>query len=75
MGITPVWWQRILVVAVAWALAFTFSACLSLVGATYFFVAILCTIPGLFVAHALVFMTIQPKYVRKREPVMNLFQR
>ena len=71
----PVWWQRILVIAVALVLSFTVPACLSLVGTTLLFVGILCTFPALLLAHILVFMTMQPKYVRKSEAVMTLFKR
>jgi hypothetical protein len=71
----PIWWQRILVVATALVLSFTVPACLSLIGTTLLFVAMLCTFPALLLAHILVFMTIQPKYVRKGQAVTTLFRR
>jgi hypothetical protein len=39
------------------------------------FAGVLCVFPALVLAMILVFKVIPPKYVRKREAVMTLFQR
>jgi hypothetical protein len=71
----PIWWQRMLVVAVALVVSFMIPVCLSLAGMTFLFVAILCVFPAIPLAHILVFMTVKPIYVRKSEAVTTLFRR
>jgi hypothetical protein len=74
VSLVPIWWQRLLVVGVALVLSFVAAACLSLVGLTLLFVTILCMFPALLLAHVLVFMTIQPRYVTKSEAVTTIFR-
>jgi hypothetical protein len=74
--LTHVWWQRILVSALSLILAYGLPALLGMRGVmTLVFVGLLCWYPALVVAIILIFKTIPPKYVRKSEAVMTLFQR
>ena len=75
VALSHVWWQRILVTALALILAFAFPACLGIRGLTLLFAALVCYFPALVLAMILIFKTIPPKYVRKGEAVTTLFQR
>lgn len=60
--------------AVSYFLTFAFPAWLGLRGWDVFFAGLLCFVPVFFLAYVLVFQTIPPKYVRKRETFTTLFQ-
>jgi hypothetical protein len=66
-----VWWQRVLVSALALVLTFAIPASLGIRGImSLLFAGVLCVFPALVIAMILVFKVIPPKYVRKSEAVM-----
>ena len=73
--LSRVWWQRILVTVLGLILAFAFPASLGIRGLTLLFAALVCYFPALVLAMILVLKTIRPKYVRKSDAVVTLFQR
>jgi hypothetical protein len=74
--LSEIWWQRILVTALALILTFTFPASLGIRGIMpLLFAGVLCVFPALVVAMILIFKVIPPKYVRKSEAVTTLFHR
>ncbi len=76
VALAPIWWQRYLVAAIGLILSLVVPAALRIRGVVaLLFVAMICIFPALVFAHILVFKTIPPKYVRKREAVMTLFRR
>lgn len=75
MQLIPVWWQRIVWVAVAAILTFTLPALLGMRGIALVIGGGLFVFPALGISYILVFMVIPLKYVLKREAVMTLFRR
>ncbi len=74
--LTHVWWQRILVTALALILAYGVPASLGIRGIMMLlFWGLLLYFPALVLAMTLIFKTIRPKYVRKSGGITTLFQR
>jgi|SRR5271167_55043 len=73
-AIQPVWWQRIIWVAVGFFLAFAFPAWLGLTGWDVFVAGLFCWFPATVFAYILVFKTMPTKYVRQKETFTTLFQ-
>jgi DNA-directed RNA polymerase subunit RPC12/RpoP len=73
--ILPIWWQRVAVVLLGLFLAFAFPAWIGLAGWDVFFVGLLCYYPATVFAYFVVFSTMPPRYVRRRETFTTLFHR
>ena len=74
--LSPIWWQRYLFATIGLILSLVVPAALGIRGVVaLLFAAIICIFPTLVFAYILVFKTIPPKYVRKNEAVITLFQR
>ena len=75
-AITPIWWQRCLVSAVALVLSFAVPAALGIRGIMGLLIAaLICVFPAIVCAHILVFKTIPPKYDWNNRVVTTLFLR
>lgn len=75
-AISPIWWQRYLVSAVALVLAYGIPAALGIRDIMgMLIVGLICIFPAIVCAYILVFKTIPPKYDWTNGAVMNLFQR
>ena|SRR6516162_2125570 len=73
--LTFIWWQRILVTALGLLLAYGVPASVGIRGIMpLLFAGLLCCYPALIFAIILIFKTMPPKYERKSEAVMTLFQ-
>jgi hypothetical protein len=75
VALTFIWWQRLIIAATGLMLSFAIPGSLGVRGLSLLLAAAVCIVPSVIPAFFLVFTTIQPRYVRKREVVMSLFQR
>ena len=71
----PIWWQRILAVALGLGLTFAIPASLGIAGVTLLLAALVLWFPANVLAYILIFKIIPPKYVTKSEAVTTLFRR
>ena len=74
--LTHVWWQRALVIGLAFVLAFGLPASIGIRRLLpLLFAGLLLYFPALVAAMILIFRTTRPKYVQKSDAVTTLFQR
>jgi len=71
--IQPIWWQQTIYALLGLFLSVAFPASLGIRSIGLVFAALICEIPALVLTYILVFKTIPPKYVRKRETFITLF--
>lgn len=72
--IEPVWWQRILWVALGALLSFAIPAFFGMTGWTVFFLAVLFWYPANVAAMTIFFLIFQPVYVRQKQKYTTLFR-
>ena len=75
MPLALVWWQRILVSALALVLSFALPVALGIRGIAMIFAVPLCSFPAIMVAESLILKAIPPEYANKWELVTTLFPR